>query len=149
MAQHKQVHNVRLRVIDHDREHIHRLLQLFLELAGIERKQATITYSNDGEAEDPLHVGELWLDRQQPARKTVKALQERLPSEERESLARQPEKYLDTGTHCFLLLDKHALVGSELRFGSSPANSAQVRLNIAAFPATRQNSMQILQQLFG
>lgn len=144
----KQVHNIRVRVVDRDRQLIEGLLQKFLDDAGIERKDAQITWSDDGEESDPLFIGELWLDRQQQVRRAVSMLASKLPPEAKEDIRAHPDRFIDTATHCFLRLDKAAFLADEVKLGSA-GSTVQVRINLAAFPATKERAMPVLQELFG
>jgi RNA binding exosome subunit len=141
----KYVHNVRLRIIDRDKDALAAAFSAFLSEVDIEPKLSTITYSNDGDADEPLHLGELWIDRQQPVRKVLKYLRT-LTQAEQELIRTQPERFLDTATHCFLRLDRAVFPKPALT--TNAAHSVHVRLNIAAFPATKENAIPVMQTLF-
>lgn len=143
----KQVHNVRLRAIDRDREIITAIFERFLNDAGIDVKQAQLTIDHDGESDDPLYIGQLWLDRQQPIRKAIALLISNLPADERAAIQQRPEQFIDMATHCFFRLDKDGMQRGELRF-STAESTVQVRLNLAAFPAKKEVAANVLRQLF-
>ena len=141
----KQVHNVRLRLVHTDRQTLADLFSAILGAAMIRPEDATITLQDDGTGE--LYQGELWLDRQQPVRKFLQLLMQKLSKPELASIAEHPGEHLDTQTHCFLALNKQTLLSGEWRLAAN-AEAAVVRLNIAAFPATKQNAERIIKQLF-
>ncbi len=142
----KQVHNVRVRIIDRSRSIIEEAFATVLQEAGIKAEDAKVTFSDDGEAADPLFFGELWIDHQQPVRKFIALLKTKL-AEQQHLIAREPNKFIDTQTHCFLRLSKSAFFTGSYELTQS-SDSVHVRLNIAAFPATKENAAKILSTLF-
>jgi len=141
----KQVHNCRLRIIDSDNVAIAKLFSSILAAAGIKPEDAAISVTDDGTGE--IYQGELWLDRQQPVRKFLKLLKQKLSTEEQQGIANHPSEHLDTQTHCFLQLNKQALLRGEWTLAGKE-ESAVIRLNIAAFPATKENAERILSEIF-
>jgi RNA-binding protein len=141
----KQVHNVRIRVIDPDKELVTRLVQQIISDSGVKIEDITLKIMDDGE--ESLTIGEIWADKQQPVRKFLRLLQEKIPPEQKEKIAKHPDKFLDITTHCFLRLEKNALQNNEYVL-TQKADSVNVRLNIAAFPATREKALPIVEELF-
>jgi len=139
----KQVHNCRLRLQTQEKEEARELLLGIIKAAGIKEEEASITMHKDAEG----YASELWLDNQQPVRKLLKLIQAELPTEQKELIAKHPEKYIDTQTHCFLHFSLEALKKGEWTLNRNP-DAAILRLNIAAFPATKENSEKIVKELF-
>lgn len=141
----KQVHNIRVHINDNDAKVIGQLFNQIMNDAGITHENAEIKIDYDKESD--LHIGALWVDRQQPIRKILRVLQEQLSNEAKKELHIHPTKHLDTGTHCFLRLEKDAL--NEGKYLLVPkGDCAHVRLNIAAFPATKENAAKVLKEIF-
>ena len=143
----KQIHNIRIRVLDREKETCQKIIDTLLFAAKIEKKDVEIKISDDGE-DDPLYIYELWVDHQQPIRKITSHIVTCLPSEEKTTVHDNPHKFLDTGTHCFLRLDKRKAQEGTYVFSETP-DCVHVRLNIAAFPATKEKAAKIVQELFG
>jgi RNA binding exosome subunit len=143
----KLVHNIRIRVTDHDRDTVKRILDTLLRDAHIERKDIELLVTSDQDPQDPLYVGELWMDHQPPVRKVIKLLQEKLTAADKAALAEKPLFHLDTGTHCFIKIDKQQFLDGTYEFATT-GSVVHIRLNIAAFPATKENAAKIAAQLF-
>jgi RNA-binding protein len=140
----KQVHNIRIRVIDRDQTIINTILHTIMTDANVEREDITITFND---SDDELIVGELWAQRQQPVRRILKTLQEKLPAQDKQHIATHASQYVDTSTHCFIRLDKLALTRQDYMLAKE-GTAVQVRLNIAAFPATKDKAIVMVSELF-
>jgi RNA binding exosome subunit len=141
----KLVHNVRVRVHAGSRVLVDEVLTQAETMARRnpdETFQRRIQEDNDGTV-----FGELWLEHQQPVRQFVRTLKEKLGSETCALIAANPTRYLDVATHCFLHLERKAFLAGECAL-VPPANAVIVRLNIAAFPATKEQATQIVSELF-
>jgi RNA-binding protein len=142
----KQVHNIRVRIIDRNRESIDAALAQALQDAAIKVEAVKKTISDDGDKTDPLYVGELWMDRQQPVRKFLAMLLTNLATQ-RSVVATNASKYLDTNTHCFVRLDKEQFLQGKYVLTDNP-QCVHIRMNIAAFPATKENAIRVVSELF-
>ena len=143
----KLVHNIRIRIIDRSRSDIELAFAHLLAQAAIKEEDVKISMSDDGEPEDPLFLGELWMDRQQPVRKTLVYILSKLSESDKEQVAQHPEKYIDTQTHCFIKLSKQAFYDDKYELTTEPT-SVNVRINLAAFPATKEKAVNVLRTLF-
>jgi RNA-binding protein len=140
----KQVHNIRIRTIETNKTAAKETLDQLLTAANIERKDADITISED---EEGLAVGQLWIERQPPIKKILSLLKTQLPAAQQQRIKENPAHYLDLATHSFLRLDKEAF--AEGKYVLKDAGSCiHVRINIAAFPATKENAAHVLAEIF-
>ena len=139
----KRVHNIRIRTIERDRALAKETIDALMSLAGIERKDVQITITDD----EGLAVAEAWMEKQTPIRKLLALLNDKLPVEQKNKIAENPTRYLDMATHCFLRLDKDAFYNDKLSLKDA-GECIHIRLNIAAFPATKENATAILASLF-
>lgn len=142
----KQVHNIRVRVTDHDKDTTKQILDSLLVQAGIERKDIELLLTSDQDTEDPLFIGQLWIDHQPPVRKILALLKEKLSAADKERIKTKPESYLDIGTHFFVKLDKAKFLAGEYELVTT-GSMVHLRLNVAAFPATKENAMKIVRDL--
>lgn len=141
----KQVHNVRVRVHNADRAVVETVIARADAMA---RRDEKDKIERSVTSEDGLAVGELWIDRQQPLRRFVDAFKNAMNEENRAGIRDDPGKYLDTGTHCFLLLDREAFLEGKMKLTRDPNGSVNVRLNIACWPANKENAAATLKELF-
>lgn len=141
----KQVHNVRVRVHEEDAVVAGKLCNQIMKDAGVTLEDVELhTQYDEGTG---LTIMELWADRQQHVRKIFGVFVQELSKEDREEILQHPGHYIDTGTHCFFRLDKTALAEGKYVL-LAEGECAHVRMNIAAFPATRENAIKILTEIF-
>jgi RNA binding exosome subunit len=137
----KTVHNVRVRVHHTDETFVNAIIDRAEQLA---RRRDEDRITRSVKREEGLVGGELWLDHQGPVRAFVKALREAVGMAVRENSSR----YLDTGTHCYLFLDAEEFVRGNVVLVTKPNGAIAVRLNIACWPATRENAVKTLRDIF-
>lgn len=140
----KYVHNFRLRVSDSSKELLEKLFSELLIAATIKIEEAQIKIEDDGSG--TFFQAELWLDRQQPVRKMVNYLKSKIERHDIEKLKANPAQVIDIQTHCFLRFSKDQLLQGKWHLSESGA-AANVRLNLAAYPATKEVSVKLLEQL--
>jgi hypothetical protein len=140
----KYVHNVRVRITAGSSVLVAEGLAYAVTLAQREPNEAVATTIET--VDEEVH-GELYLDRQQPVRHFVRSLKAALGEEACAYIAANAGKYLDTSTHCFIHLDKKAFLAGTCVL-APPKNAVHIRLNIAAFPATKQNAIPLVEALF-
>ena len=143
----KQVHNIRVRVTDRDKDLVKSVLDTVLRDAAVERKDVQLLITSDQDPDEPLYIGELWFDHQPPVRKILALLATRLSAADKKTITEKPLHYLDTGTHCFLKLDKAAFLEGKYEL-TMTGSVVHLRLNIAAFPATKENAAAVVHTLF-
>lgn len=141
----KTVHNVRVRVHSGERSVVDAVLARADAMA---RRSDEDRIEKNVTSEDGIVIGELWIDRQQPVRRFVDTLVAAMNSEDKARIRSEPHKFLDTGTHCFLLLDRAAFLEERIVLTRDPNGSVNVRLNIACWPANRENAEKTLQEIF-
>ena len=137
----KRVHNVRVRVHDRSETLVREVLEV--SLGAIPKEQCKITVTED----EGLWIGELWLDHQQPIRIYLRTILAQLTEHDKHTIATNPTKFLDIGTHCFLRFDKNALHEAKYIL-TSGSDVVSVRLNMASFPATREGAASTVTTLF-
>lgn len=141
----KQVHNVRLRVHNAQRETVNAVLA---RAEAMTRRKEDDSIAIRITEEDGLVVGELWLDRQQPVRRFVDAVLASMSLEDKTRISANPTRYLDTGTHCFFHLVREAFIEGTCVLTDKPADAVNVRLNIACWPSNRENATKTVVALF-
>jgi RNA binding exosome subunit len=137
----KRVHNVRVRVHNTDRTVVDGVLARADTFA---RHDPEETFTRSVVMEDGLAIGELWLDRQQPVRRFMRAFVAAMGEGDRGRVREDPSRFLDTGTHCFFLLDRAAFIEGRVVLTRDPTGSVNVRLNIACWPANKENAARVL-----
>ena len=141
----KQVHNIRIRVHNPSRETVDAVLA---RVASMTRKTEDEPITTTITEEDGLVIGEAWLDRQQPVRRFLKALLETMTPADKQRIHDNPTRYLDTGTHCFFHLSLDSFVAKEPVLIDKPIKTVNIRLNIACWPAHKENAIKTMQELF-
>ncbi len=144
----KQVHNFRARIISLDKAMIEAAFEKLQSDAGYKREEATLTLKHDEDTTyDTFWIGELWIENQQPLRKIMRLLNERLSAEDKNNLKENASRFIDISTHCFFRLNIEALLADQYELAVHN-DSMHIRLNIAAFPATKDNAIKVLRELF-
>lgn len=139
----KRVHNVRILISHPDEQAAGAIANRILTDAGVTLEQVDLRTEED----DGAHVREIWADRQPPVRKLTSLLIANLSEANRREIVGRASAYIDTSTHCFLRLDTDALLEGTYALTAHP-DSIRFRLNIAAFPATKENAVKIVEDLF-
>lgn len=140
----KHVHNVRIRVHAGSRVLVEEVLA---QADAMARRKPAETFRTRIEEDGEAVHGEVWLDHQQPVRHFIRTLKERLGAQACAAIAANPTRYLDVATHCFLHLERKAFLNGECVL-TEPGNAVIVRINIAAFPATKEKAVPIVTTLF-
>ena len=140
----KQVHNIRVRVHNRSRETVEAVLARADAMA---RKDETDIIERKITEEEGLYIGELWLDRQQPVRRFLTNLLSALNLDDKASIRQHPSRYVDVSTHCHVHCAVAPFLDGKIALGGV-GGSVSIRLNLAAFPATKENARVILQTLF-
>ena len=140
----KQAHNVRVRVTAGSRTIVEAALAHAEALA---RRTPDETFEKTVREDDGIVQGQLWLDHQQPVRQFIRCLRDELGPNACKTIAENPTKHLDTATHCFLHLERAAFCDGKSVLVTG-GDSVSIRINIAAFPATKENAAELLAAIF-
>ncbi len=146
MAHIKTVHNVRMRAITSSEMQTRALLAHASTMARKSDETAIPIVIVDDD-DDRYIEGQVWFERQPEVRKFVAVLREELGADACNYIRENPTRFLDTGSHCFILLDVEAFANGKCVLATS-SQSVSVRLNIAAWPPRRENVIKVLQSLF-
>jgi RNA binding exosome subunit len=141
----KQVHNVRVRVHNASRDVVDAVL---VRSEAMSKRKDDEPVDTRVTEEDGLVIGELWLDRQQPVRHFLKELLATMSSEDKLRISTNPTRYLDTGTHCFFHLVRDAFIEGTCVLTDKPTGAVNVRLNVACWPATKENAVKTIVAVF-
>ena len=81
-------------------------------------------------------------------RQFIKNLNSILTKDQKELILKQKESRLDSENHFFIRFDKEKLTKNKQLEITDKGNCYHLKLSIAAFPTTRQNSLKIIDDIF-
>ena len=147
----KLLHNVVVNVfvkygedLDLIKEKLLSLIPLDLEKEKLEVKDTKA----HGFQDMPIHSLEIHLEKERHTKAFLENLLEKLTRELKDVLLQQKESRLDEEHHFFIRLDKQKLLKDNEWFITDSGNCFHIKMLIAAFPANRENSLKVVEQIF-
>lgn len=95
----------------------------------------------------PIYILEITVEKDRHVNAFLENLLSKLTAEQKELLLRQKESRLDEENHFFIRLDKPKLMSDEF-FVTDSGNCFHIKMSIAAFPASRENALKIVDKIF-
>jgi RNA binding exosome subunit len=147
----KQIHHIWLSVYskpeDNEQEIIENMKKFFPfnleeEKISIKRKSCT------GFEEKKIIVLQIHLEKTRHIKKFTENLLSTLDQGQKRLILKQKESRLDLENHFFLRFDKTKLIENSEFFLTDEGNCYHLKFSIAAFPTTRENALEVIEQIF-
>ncbi|MBS3175650.1 hypothetical protein J4457_00235 [Candidatus Woesearchaeota archaeon] len=146
----KYVHNVRITVFIKQEEDYQKNKAAFLSLVpfSLEDEKISLNERNVvGFHEVPIKILEVVLEKERHVKSFLDQFLSKLSSEQKEMLLRQKESRLDDENFFFIRLDKDHLMDHKEYFVIDGGNCFHIKMHIAAFPASRENALKVVDTL--
>ncbi len=148
----KYLNSVTLRVFAKpSEENIEETKKGLIELVPLNLEEEKISVKEEtaqGFNEQPIKIYSITLTKTAHTNTFLKALLNRLTTEQKELLLRQRESRLDNDLHFFFRIDKDKWLSDKRVFITDSGWCYHVKMSIAAFPATRESALAIVEKIF-
>jgi RNA binding exosome subunit len=102
----------------------------------------------DGFENRKIVIFRVLLDKVRHINALTNLLKENLDEGQKRLILKQKESRLDEHNHFFLRFDKDKLARENIFFLTDTGNCYHIKMSIAAFPTTRENALNVVEQLF-
>ncbi len=146
----KLAHYIKISVFIHEEEDRETIFNKLISLVPFDLKKEKIKLNEDtaiGFNNKKIKTYEIVLEKDRHIKAFLEKLKESLSQEQKELLIAQAESRLDNELHFFIRLDKEKLLNNEFWITDS-GNCFHVRISIAAFPAKREQALEVVNQIF-
>jgi len=147
----KLVNNVKLSVFckeGEDEELITKKLCEFVPFNLEEEKVGLGKSTAFGFGEKKIGILEIMLEKDRHMKKFIESLNSRLNEEQKALIRLQADSRLDERLNFFLRFDKEKLVNEGTLWLTDSGNCFHIRINIAAFPRSREAALKIVGWIF-
>lgn len=146
----KLVHQIKLSVFAKETEDETKIASKLKELIpfkDLEKEKIMVNVINASTFGDKvIKINEIILDKQKHVKGFLEYIIQKLDQEQRDLLNKQIESRLDDDNNFFFRLDKDKLMNDEYLLTDS-GNCFHIKITIAAFPKTRENAINAIQQI--
>jgi RNA binding exosome subunit len=146
----KLAHQIKISVFIHEEENREEIYNKLLTLVPFNIKEQKRILNEDtaqGFNERKIKTYEIVLEKDRHINSFLEFLKEKLSDEQKELLLRQKESRLDNERNFFIRLDKEKLLNNEFYITDS-GNCFHIKISIAAFPASREKAIEVVNQIF-
>ena len=113
-----------------------------------EEKLELKTSTAEGFEHTKIKIFELTLTKEKHTTKFLKALINKLDDEQKQLIFKQAESRIDENLKFFLRFDKEKLVKEKNLWLTDEGNCFHIKISIAAFPATKENALEVVKTIF-
>jgi len=113
-----------------------------------EEKLELKTSTAEGFEHTKIKIFELTLTKEKHTTKFLKALINKLDDEQKQLIFKQAESRIDENLKFFLRFDKEKLVKENKLWITDEGNCFHIKISIAAFPATKENALEVVKTIF-
>jgi len=145
----KYAHHIELSVFAHegeDKEKIKQTLKSLVHIDFEEEKLKVDEKTATSFQEKKIKIYKILLEKEKHTKVFLEALLSKLTKEQKEMLLIQKESRLDEDLCFFIRLEKDQLMQGKTEITDS-GNCFHIKIHIAAFPAKRENAMQVIDKL--
>ncbi len=145
------LHHLWLTVYCKEEDNEEQILEKLLTFFPFDLKEEKITINKKtaiGFEEKKIIVIQVHLQKAKHLNASLRHLNQILTDEQKELLLRQKESRLDAEHHFFIRFDKPKLLSNNEYFITDDGNCFHLKMTIAAYPATRENSLKAVEEMF-
>lgn len=147
----KVAHNVTLSVFAKEEEDKEQIKSCLLELIPFDIAEEKVKLDEDtaiGFNQRKINIFEIRLEKERHVKRFLENLLSKLNQEQKEMLLKRLDVRVDDECNFFIRLDKDKLLNKEYWITDS-GNCFHIKISIAAYPAKRENAIQVVKQLMG
>jgi RNA binding exosome subunit len=146
----KLCHNIAVSVFAKPEEDYELLKSTLIKLFPFDLEEKKVNMNEtvaQGFQERTIKMCEIVIDKDSLVNDFLENLIGNLSSEQKELLVKQKESRLDDELHFFIRLDKGKLIDRQYWVTDS-GNCYHIKMKIAAFPATKEKALEVVEQIF-